>query len=193
MPPFLLLEEHPFTRNSMKTGLLLFLLGTFAGAFALPQSTTAPRSSPPKKTAAKKPAAKTAAANKTAPKTASTKTASTKKGRSSKKPVRTAAAGRSRQMAPTPERYRDIQQALVDRGYLKSEPNGIWDAQSADALRQFQIDQKLSPTGKISSASLIGLGLGPKNEQTDPSATAPKTAEPPPPPSVAAPPPASEN
>ena len=35
---------------------------------------------------------------------------------------------RSRQSGPTPERYREIQQALVDKGYLKSEPNGVWDA-----------------------------------------------------------------
>ena len=65
-------------------------------------------------------------------------------------------------MAPTPERYKEIQQALVEKGYLKSEPNGVWDAQSTDALRQFQTDKQLSPTGKLSSASLIALGLGPK-------------------------------
>jgi peptidoglycan hydrolase-like protein with peptidoglycan-binding domain len=65
-------------------------------------------------------------------------------------------------MAPTPDRYREIQQALIDKGYLKSEPNGVWDAQSQDALRQFQTDRKLSPTGKLSAASLIALGLGPK-------------------------------
>jgi hypothetical protein len=104
------------------------------------------------------------------------------KGKSAKKAGKTIVRS-SRQMAPTPERYRDIQQALVEKGYLKSEPSGIWDAQSSDALRQFQTDQKLSPTGKISSASLIGLGLGPKAaadqpkpaeikpEQTSPSST----------------------
>jgi hypothetical protein len=81
-------------------------------------------------------------------------------------------------MTPTPERYRDIQQALVERGYLKSEPNGIWDAQSTDALRQFQTDRKLSPTGKISSASLIGLGLGPKTNPSEPAGAAPKPPAP---------------
>jgi hypothetical protein len=80
-------------------------------------------------------------------------------------------------MAPTPERYRDIQQALVDKGYLKSAPNGVWDAQSTDALRQFQTDRKLSPTGKISSASLIALGLGPKNNQPEPGGAPPKPPE----------------
>src|SRR4051812_5717167 len=30
-----------------------------------------------------------------------------------------------RQQAPSNDRYREIQQALADRGYLKSEPNGV--------------------------------------------------------------------
>jgi peptidoglycan hydrolase-like protein with peptidoglycan-binding domain len=86
-------------------------------------------------------------------------------------------------MTPTPERYKEIQQALVDKGYLKSEPNGVWDAQSIDALRQFQTDHKLSVTGKISSASLIGLGLGPQN--TSLPVETPSAAEPIPPPAPA--------
>ena len=80
-------------------------------------------------------------------------------------------------MTPTPDRYRDIQQALVEKGYLKSEPNGVWDTQSSDALRQFQTDQKLSVTGRISSASLIGLGLGPSTP-TATTPSAPATAPP---------------
>jgi peptidoglycan hydrolase-like protein with peptidoglycan-binding domain len=153
----------------MKNGLLLFLFAIFVASIALPQSTTAPKgSSSPGKAAPKKANAKTV----------SRKTTSAKKGKSSKKSVTTSAtAGRSRQMAPTPERYRDIQQALVERGYLKSEPNGVWDARSVDALRQFQADQKLSPTGKISSASLIGLGLGPKTGQQELTGAAPKPPE----------------
>jgi hypothetical protein len=188
--------------NRMKTGLLLFLLTIFIASLALPQSTTTgtpPKKADPKKAGAKAASTKTtstkAASAKTAP--ASSKTASAKKGRSSKKSVKTsAAAGRSRQMTPTPERYRDIQQALVDKGYLKSEPNGVWDAQSADALRQFQTDRKLSPTGKISSASLIGLGLGPKTNQPEPVGAEPKPPEPsllPTPPLPASPAPEPEN
>ena len=71
-------------------------------------------------------------------------------------------AGPPRQLTPTPDRYREIQQALIDKGYLKSEANGTWDAQSTDALQRFQTDRKLAPTGKINAPSLIGLGLGPK-------------------------------
>jgi hypothetical protein len=101
---------------------------------------------------------------KAVPKTASTakKTASSKKGKTAKKPTVAAATWRNRQMEPTPERYKEIQQALVDKGYLKSEPNGVWDAESTAALLQFQTEKKLSPTGKLSAASLIALGLGPK-------------------------------
>jgi peptidoglycan hydrolase-like protein with peptidoglycan-binding domain len=64
---------------------------------------------------------------------------------------------------PTPDRYKEIQQALVEKGYLKSEPDGVWDDGSVEAMKRFQTDQKLSPTGKISAASLIGLGLGAKS------------------------------
>jgi len=69
---------------------------------------------------------------------------------------------RSYQQAPTPDRYREIQQALVSKGYYKGEPNGEWGADSSDALKRFQADQNLMPDGKINSLSLIALGLGPK-------------------------------
>ena len=72
--------------------------------------------------------------------------------------------GAARQLTPTPDRYKEIQKALADRGYLKNEPTGTWDSASQEALRKFQNDQKLDPSGKITAASLIALGLGPKNE-----------------------------
>jgi hypothetical protein len=71
-------------------------------------------------------------------------------------------AFRPRQLNPTPDRYKEIQQALVDKGYLKSDPSGVWDAASTDAMQRFQTDRKLTPTGKITAAALIELGLGPK-------------------------------
>ena len=148
----------------MKNGFFLFLLTVFSTSLAIPQSAGTETKKTTKSTSAS---------------TAST--ATPKKTRSSKKRTSTAVAGssfRPRQSGPTPERYREIQQALVDKGYLKSEPNGVWDAQSTDALRQFQTDQKLTPTGKITAASLIGLGLGPKESDDAPS---PAPAETPPP------------
>ncbi|HEX4277059.1 MAG TPA: peptidoglycan-binding domain-containing protein [Bryobacteraceae bacterium] len=135
----------------MKYALTLFLFTVLATSLALPQA-------PAASTARKKTPTKAAPATK--------KTAvSTKKAKSSKKPV-VAATSRNRQLTPTPERYKEIQQALADKGYLKSEPNGVWDTESTDALRQFQTDKNLSPTGKISAASLIDLGLGPKTGET---------------------------
>ena len=66
------------------------------------------------------------------------------------------------QSTPTQDRYKDIQAALAQRGYLKSEANGQWGPESQDALKKFQQEQNLKPTGKLDSLSLISLGLGPK-------------------------------
>lgn len=52
--------------------------------------------------------------------------------------------------------------ALVDRGFLKSEPNGVWGTESSEAIRKFQEANNLKATGKVDSLSLIALGLGPK-------------------------------
>ena len=66
------------------------------------------------------------------------------------------------QGAPAPERYQEIQQVLVDKGYLQGVPSGTWDAQTTDAMRRFQADKHLPVTGTLNSMSLIQLGLGPK-------------------------------
>ena len=58
--------------------------------------------------------------------------------------------------------YREIQQALAERGYLRTEPSGRLDTDTSDALRRFQQDQNLEVSGKLDSLSLIALGLGPK-------------------------------
>ncbi len=69
---------------------------------------------------------------------------------------------RSFQQAPTADRYREIQQALISKGYLHGEANGEWGPDSVDALKRFQTDQNLTADGKIGALSLIALGLGPK-------------------------------
>ncbi|GEM_PF-1612415 len=66
--------------------------------------------------------------------------------------------------SPSAVRYREIQQALADKGYLASEVNGSWDQASIEALNRFKADQKLKTDGKLCSLSLIALGLGPKYE-----------------------------
>lgn len=99
------------------------------------------------------------------PKSKSPKTGSSKAKSSKAKSARYKASKRTRrssQQAPTPERYKEIQQALAAKGYLHGEASGTWDADSADALKRFQADQNLTPDGKINSLSLIALGLGPK-------------------------------
>jgi hypothetical protein len=123
------------------------------------RKTTVARKSP---VAAKKPA--TALQKNVAKKRAATTTANHRK--TAAKP---AVTWRNRQLQPTQERYKEIQQALLAKGYLQPEhANGVWDQNSADALKQFQTTQNISASGKINSLSLIALGLGPKHEDTLP-------------------------
>ena len=77
------------------------------------------------------------------------------------------AARRPAQQQPTPERYREIQQALADKGYFNGPVDGQWGPESVDALKRFQREQNLTDDGKIGSLSLIGLGLGPKRAWMD--------------------------
>ena len=76
-----------------------------------------------------------------------------------KAPVRS--AWHPGQAAPTPDRYKEIQEALAKKGYLHSEASGVWNQDSSDALRRFQQDQNLQASGKLDSLSIIALGLGP--------------------------------
>jgi peptidoglycan hydrolase-like protein with peptidoglycan-binding domain len=92
-----------------------------------------------------------------------------RKGTPARKGAQTTTASRRRttqraQSAPTPERYKEIQQALADKGFYKGEVNGQWGPDSVQALKQFQEDQKLLVDGKIGALSLIALGLGPRRQ-----------------------------
>ena len=69
------------------------------------------------------------------------------------------------QQHPTTERYTEIQQALVDRGYLP-EADGTWGPDSVAALKKFQEQQGLPVDGKLGALSLKALGLGPKRGGT---------------------------
>jgi len=68
------------------------------------------------------------------------------------------------QQQPSQDRYREIQQALVEKGYLQGEATGQWDAGSVAALNRFKQDQNLKADGRLDSKALISLGLGPKKE-----------------------------
>jgi peptidoglycan hydrolase-like protein with peptidoglycan-binding domain len=76
---------------------------------------------------------------------------------------------------PTADRYREIQQAMADKGYFKGNVDGQWNQDSVDALKHFQTDQNLPAEGRLDSLSLIGLGLGPKRMTAQ---SAPPAAQP---------------
>lgn len=174
----------------IRTGILAIFCAVFLSSMALSQSTSAVG----KKKATKSTAGKSASTSASRPKAAASGKAGTttraatgkagaagKTGTARRTVARNGPPARPHQLSPTPERYRDIQQALADKGYLKQEPNGVWDDASVEALKQFQNDQKLQPTGKITAASLIGLGLGPKASDQDIVAPAVSSTPPEPP------------
>lgn len=82
------------------------------------------------------------------------------------------------QAVPAPDRYRQIQEALQAKGFFSGTPNGAWGTDSVDALKRFQQEQSLAPTGKINSLSLIALGLGPKHEKVAASSPPPSEGSP---------------
>ncbi|HLK49106.1 MAG TPA: peptidoglycan-binding protein [Bryobacteraceae bacterium] len=143
--------------------LALGLLGFAAdGAAPAQKRSTSGKSAA---TVHKKGVSTTAAARTTARQTtSSTRATASKRGK--KGPVRRpAVTWRNRQLAPTAERYKQIQDALVAKGYLPADAaNGKWSDSSTEALKKFQADQNLDGNGKINSLSLIALGLGPKRD-----------------------------
>ena len=74
-----------------------------------------------------------------------------KKATSSKKKSRPTAHG---QMAPAPDRIREIQSALKREGALEEEPTGKWDNTTVEAMKKYQGDHGLNPTGKIDALTL---------------------------------------
>jgi Putative peptidoglycan binding domain len=136
--------------RSLLCGVLAAGLGLCAAA--MPAATTVQKKKSPTKSGARKTGSKTG-----------THTAASKRTGKAGTTART--TWRNRQMAPTPERYKEIQDALVAKGYLKPEDaTGGWSQTSSDALKRFQSDQNIESTGKINSLSLIALGLGPKRD-----------------------------
>lgn len=113
-------------------------------ASAQEKSTTAKSSAPAAGTASQKAAA-----------------ASRRRASSARKTAAAKKTGPVGQQRPTPERYKQIEEALAARGYLQEEPTGKWDSNSVEALRAFQADHELPPTGRLDARSLIELGLGP--------------------------------
>lgn len=65
-----------------------------------------------------------------------------------------------KQKVPTKDRVGEIQSALARDGYYHGEPTGKWDSSTVDAMKRFQQDNGLNPTGKLDATSLQKLGLG---------------------------------
>jgi peptidoglycan hydrolase-like protein with peptidoglycan-binding domain len=96
----------------------------------------------------------------------SSKHVASNKGKAGKARGKQVAAARRapRQSEPTSDRYRVIQQALVDKGHHPGPVTGQWGPEWVAALKDFQAAQKLNADGKLGALSLIALGLGPKRE-----------------------------
>jgi len=90
------------------------------------------------------------------------------------------------QQQPSTDRYKEIQQALAEKGYFRGTADGTWGSESVDALKRFQKDQNLDADGKIGSLSLMALGLGPKRGVAS-AQSASSSSEPADPPPVAQP------
>jgi len=90
----------------------------------------------------------------------STSTKKKKKATSSKSKGKSKGKSVKGQAAPTPDRVKEIQTALQKEGSYVGEPNGKWDAASADAMKKYQEKNGFNPTGKIDAGSLNKLGLG---------------------------------
>jgi peptidoglycan hydrolase-like protein with peptidoglycan-binding domain len=79
------------------------------------------------------------------------------KRKKGKKKAKATARG---QKAPTPDRIKEIQDALSREGALEGKPSGKWDDATIAAMKKYQGDQGLNPTGKIDAVTLEKLGLG---------------------------------
>ena len=137
----------------LMAALLLLVWGAGAQTTATKKRVPVKKSTPTKSSSAKKAPTRSAVSIKKGP---------AKKGAAPKTP---AVTWRNRQLSPSADRYREIQSALAAKGYMRSEhATGTWNQDSTDALKRFQQDQNLDPSGKINSLSLIALGLGPKHD-----------------------------
>jgi hypothetical protein len=102
--------------------------------------------------------------------TAASKTTTTNKGAATRQAASHPYVP-ARPSAPSSDRYREIQESLISKGYMQGPASGVWDQNSTEAMRKYQTEQKMEPTGKISAKALITLGLGPKNETVPPTAS----------------------
>lgn len=147
---------------------IVFALAAARAGAPPPASNQAPAKAPATAAAPKSPSTTAPPAKKSA---APAKKSSAAPRKGSRKRS-TAARSSPSQAAPTPDRIREIQQALAGRGY-ETPVNGTWGKESEAALAKFQTDQNLDGKGKLNSLSIIALGLGPKHDSNPEPATPP--------------------
>lgn len=100
--------------------------------------------------------------------------------RSRKRGRRTSYRYRLARLRLEPQRVQEIQQALIQAGYLNQESTGKWDDPTRNAMRRYQADHGFPTTGLPEAKSLMKLGLGPHPlpEDCDPAAQARAGTEP---------------
>lgn|GEM_PF-1053619 len=59
------------------------------------------------------------------------------------------------------ERVREIQLALIERGFLEGPPTGVYDARTVEAMKRFQEAEGIEVTGYPTAHALYRLGLHP--------------------------------
>lgn len=74
-------------------------------------------------------------------------------------PTRPGSSSRRYEVDMDPGRIQQIQQALISRGFLTGEPTSFYDDATIEAMRQFQISQKIDATGYPTAHALKRLGL----------------------------------
>ncbi len=148
---------HPVLKLLQRIPLTLTVLaaGIFSMSATLPSLEAATkRPSKPEQSGSS-----THTSQKSAAKSASSKSSRTKKtgkssahGKSSKKT--------KGQAAPSADRIAEIQSALARKGAYTGEPSGKWDDSTIEAMRKFQDQNGLKPTGRLDAPTLQKLGLG---------------------------------
>ncbi len=58
-----------------------------------------------------------------------------------------------------PQRVIQIQKALKDRGFYSSEPSGIYDDETIEGMKAFQVKERIDATGYPTAHALKRLGL----------------------------------
>lgn len=177
-------DKNPFAKATALLWALALVAGFVAGQAATTNATSANSASkkmPPgtgkttsgaggaaaSKSAASKSAVSKSTVSKSGPApSAASKTGASKSGATASARLKSGksatVARRPTQQQPTPERFKEIQKALADRGYFAGQVDGAWGSDSVEALKHFQRDQSIEDDGKLGALSLIGLGLGPK-------------------------------